>query len=92
LILREEAFAQFVLGLLASALAPAAAVILLLTLGRSPMLGWGSVWQWLVMTLCGAAATPVLFRCVRFAERCLNYQPAVQSSFRPDREIRRGRK
>jgi cell shape-determining protein MreD len=91
LLLREQVFAQIVLGVLASALAPALAVLVLLTLGESPLLGWGSLWQWLVMSAGGAAATPLLFILFGWLNRVLGYQPAMEASFRPDREIRRGR-
>jgi rod shape-determining protein MreD len=91
LLLREQPFAQFVLGFLASALVPAEIVLLLLTLGESPLLGWGSLWQWLVMSLGGALATPILFILFGWFNRMLGYQAVVETSFRPDREIRRGR-
>jgi rod shape-determining protein MreD len=91
LLLREQPFAQFVLGFLASAIAPVGAVLLLLTLGQSPLLGWGSLWQWVVMSLGGAVATPILFTLFGWFHRVLGYQPVVETSFRSDREIRRGR-
>ena len=63
LILREVSFAQLVLGTVASAVVPALTVLLLLTAGKQPLLGWGTIWQWLVMTAGGAAATPVVLLC-----------------------------
>jgi rod shape-determining protein MreD len=91
LLLREQAFAQFVLGLLASAATPVGILLVLLTLGESPLLGWGSLWQWLVMSIGGAVATPILFILFGWFNRVLGYRPVVETSFRPDREIRRGR-
>ena len=91
LILRELPFAQFVLGAMASAAAPALAVLLLLTGGQDPLLGWGSLWQWGVMTAGGAMATPVIFEFFNWCQRALGYQPRTETSFRPDREIRRSR-
>lgn len=91
LILREQLFAQFVLGLAASAIVPALTVLLLLTKGQTPLLGWGSLWQWTVLSVGGAVATPVLFQLFDLFDRTLNYRRATESSFRPDREIRRGR-
>ncbi|HLX94540.1 MAG TPA: hypothetical protein VKU37_02225 [Verrucomicrobiae bacterium] len=91
LILRELPFAQFVLGAVASAVAPALGVLLLLTGGQNPLLGWGSLWQWLVMTAGGALATPVVFEFFNWCQRALGYQPRTETSFRPDREIRRSR-
>src|ERR1035441_4311027 len=61
LILRELPFAQVVLGGAASAAVPALCVLLLLSGGQEPLLGWGSLWQWLVMIAGGALATPVIF-------------------------------
>jgi rod shape-determining protein MreD len=92
LILRHQPLAQFVLGLLASAAVPPLTLVLLLTLGHTPLLGWGLLWQWLVMTLGGAVATPVLFQLFDLSDRALNYRRTTEGSFRPDREIRRGRK
>ena len=90
-IQRELSFAQLVLGTVASAVVPALSVLLLLTAGKQPLLGWGSLWQWLVMTAGGAAATPLLFALFDWCNRTLGYQPRTEPSFRPDREIRRGR-
>ena len=91
LILRHQLFAQFVLGLAASALVPVLTVLLLLTMGTGPLLGWGSLWQWIVMSVGGAIATPVMFALFDFFDRVLNYRGPMETSFRPDREIRRGR-
>ncbi len=91
LILRDQLFAHYVLGLAASAVVPVATVVLLLTLGHKPLLFWGSLWQWLVMTLGGGLAAPVIFRLFDWLDRALSYRPVFETSFRPDREIRRGR-
>ncbi len=91
LILRELAFAQLVLGTTASAIVPLLSILLLLTAGKPPLLGWGSLWQWLVMAAGGAAATPCVFALFNWCNRSLGYQPRVEPGFRLDREIRRGR-
>ncbi len=91
LILRDQPYAQFVIGLAASAITPVLTLLLLLTAGESPILGWGSLWQWLVMSLGGAAATPIFFFLFEWGERAFGYRPVVETSFRPDREIQRGR-
>lgn len=90
LILRGLPFAQFILGAVASALVPALIVLLLLNGGKQPLVGWGSLWQWIVMTAGGALATPVIFEVFAWCDRALGYQPRSETSFRPDREIRRG--
>ena len=91
LILRELPFAQVFLGGAASAAVPAMTALLLLTGSQEPLLGWGSLWQWLVMIVGGALATPVIFALFNWCQHALGYQPQTESSFRPDREIRRGR-
>jgi cell shape-determining protein MreD len=91
LILRDQTFAQLVLGLGASAAAPALTLLLLLTLGHTPLLGWGTLWQFVVLTVGGAIATPICFELFGWLERVLVHSRATESSFRPDREIRRGR-
>jgi rod shape-determining protein MreD len=91
LILRELSFAQIVLGTVASAVVPVLTVLLLLTAGNDPLLGWGSLWQWCVMTAGGAVATPVIFALFEWCHHALGYQRRTETSFRPDREIRRGR-
>lgn len=91
LLLREQTFAQVVLGLSASALAPLLTLALLLTMGHAPLLGWGTLWQLLVMTIGGAIATPIAFVAFEWIQRNLVYSRRAETSFRPDREIRRGR-
>jgi len=90
-ILRDRILAQFILGLVVSAVVPLLIMLLLLTGGHAPLLGWISIWQWIVMSIGGAVATPVLFQLFDFFERALSYRRATETSFRPDREIRRGR-
>lgn len=82
---------QFFLGAAASALQPVAALFILLNIGALPMLGWKSPWQWAVLTLGGGLFTPVRFALFNRIHRALEYQPILKTSFRPDREIKRGR-
>jgi len=92
LLLRELPFAQVVLGAIASAIVPAITVLLLLSGSDEPLLGWGSLWQWMVMTAGGALATPLIFGLFGWCNKTFGYQPLVQTAFRPDREIRRDKK
>jgi hypothetical protein len=92
LILRELPFAQLVLGAAASAVVPVLTVLLLLSGSQQPLLGWGSLWQWIVLTAGGAVATPVLFAILNWCNHAFGYQPRTEPSFRPDREIHRGKK
>ena len=91
LILREQYYARFVLGLAASAAVPLMTLLMLLSMRRTPLIGFGTLWQWLVMTAGGGVLTPVCFWAVTRLTHLLTPQPAGESSFRPDREIRRGR-
>jgi rod shape-determining protein MreD len=91
LLLRDELIAQLSLGLAASAAAPLLTLVSLYGIGASPIVAWGSLWQWLVMAALGAAFTPVCFYAFARLNRAFSYPRAAESSFRPDREIKRGR-
>lgn len=91
LILRDQIFAQATIGLIASALAPVLSVLMLLSGKHEPLIGWGSLWQWIVMSAGGAVTTPVLFMLFGWFNRTFGYKPITETSFRADREIRRGR-
>lgn len=107
LVLREEVYAQMTIGAATSAFVPLATLLLASNFSRSegsgpaswrddsmpggPLLGWQSLWHWLVLTLFGALFTPVCFRIFDACNRLFNYQPIPESSFRPDRQIKRSR-
>lgn len=90
-ILRDQGYAQMILGLAASAFAPLATVLLLMNLDARPLIGWFSLWQWALVSVMGALFTPVWFRFFDALGGVLNYRTIGQGSFRPDREIKRGR-
>jgi len=91
IILRDLRYAQFFLGLAASALVPLLTLLIIKAGDATPLLGWGSLWHWLVMTVSGAVATPLFVGLFDWLQRTFRYQRAVETSFRPDREIKRGR-
>jgi hypothetical protein len=92
LILREQFLVQLSLGFAASLFAPVFTLILLLTTGHTPLLGWGTLWQLFLMSVGGGIGAPICFEAFRLLDRVLGYhQHSTSSSFRPDREIRRGR-
>jgi len=91
LILRDQLFAQSTLGLAASATAPVLTLLLLLNMDTKPLLGWASLWQWIVVSLAGAAVTPLWFRLFDRVSLALNYRPVGETTFRSDREIKRSR-
>ena len=90
-ILRTQTFARLVLGLAASSTVPLLTLIFLLTTGHRPLVGLGTLWQLIVMSVGGAIATPVCFEIFGWLHRLLGPPPVSELSFRPDREIRRGR-
>jgi rod shape-determining protein MreD len=92
LILRDQLFAQVVLGLSASAIVPGMTLLLLLTGGHPPSLSWVSIWQLIVMTAGGGVATPALFLLFDWFDGIFSYHRTTETSFRPDREIRRSRR
>jgi hypothetical protein len=80
------------LGLLASTFAPLFTLLLLSATRQSPVLGWDSVWQWIVMSIGGGVLTPFCFWMFDGLNHALTYRPVVETSFRLDRQIKRGRK
>ena len=91
LLLRDQTFAQVTLGVAASGIVPLLVLLLLFTKGRSPLVGWGTLWQLIVMSAAGAIATPVWVELFGWLNRTFVHARVSESSFRPDREIRRGR-
>src|SRR5262245_30098064 len=75
LILRDGTFAQFMLGLGASGAAPLATLALLMNMNVHPLLGWFSIWQWIVMAVGGGIATPIWFWIFDRLLGALSYQP-----------------
>jgi hypothetical protein len=91
LLLSEQVTAHLVLGMIASAIAPLISIIVLLGVGEEPLLGWASIFQWLILATGGGLATPVWFKLFNRLDRALRYKRAPEGGFRPDREIVRGR-
>jgi rod shape-determining protein MreD len=91
LILRDQMYAQLLLGFGASGFAPLLTLVILFSCGAEPIIGWGFIWQWLVMTMLGGALVPLYFRLFDKVYRTLGYERIVETSFRPDREIERGK-
>lgn len=93
LILSKESYAQFVLGAAAGGLCPMGSLIIItLFLGNRievPVLGWGTLWHWLMASLCGGAAVPLLFWAGAAVRRWFVYEVVPDQRFRGDREIKR---
>ena len=90
-LLQELDYAQLVLGAAVSAAVPLLTLVIVLSKGLDPGIGWHSLWQLAVLTVTGGVFTPVLFRLLDRVERALMHPAAPTLVFRPDREIRRGR-
>lgn len=91
LLLRENTYAQFIIGTAASAGAPILTLLIISALGDRPLIGWGSLWQWIVMALGGGVVTPISFWLFDRIDATLNYQSLAEPRFRPDHEMKRGR-
>lgn len=91
LLLRELPFAQFILGAGASAATPVLTLGVIMTLGEHPLLGTRFLWQWWVGTLVGGVLTPLLFQAMSRLDAGFSHPVVHATSFRPDREILRGR-
>jgi rod shape-determining protein MreD len=91
LILRDQVYAQWVLGLAACGLNPLLTLLVIQSTGATPLIGWGFVWQWLVLTVSGACFVPLFFILFDRVHRAFSYQTLPETSFRADRQIKRGR-
>jgi hypothetical protein len=91
LILRDEFFARLVLGAAASGFVPLLTLLMLWGHGERPLVGWGSIYQWAVMVIGGGLLTPVCFFFFDKLNDVFAYKRPPETSFRADREIKRGR-
>jgi hypothetical protein len=91
LILRELPYAQGVLGAMAAAAVPVLTLLVLLTMGEHPLLGWETLWQIFMGAIGGAALTPFCFSAIHGLMRLFAYQPMRATPFPANREIKRGR-
>ncbi|MGV3775048.1 MAG: hypothetical protein ACO1QB_19280 [Verrucomicrobiales bacterium] len=91
LILRDQLYAQLILGAASSAAVPVFSVIMLYGVGQEPLVGWGSLWQLIILTAGGALATPVWFKIFSILDKALRYKEVAETAYRNDRQIARGR-
>jgi rod shape-determining protein MreD len=91
LIMYQDWFVQCLLGLAATGGAFVVELSVQEFLGFQPVTGWITWWQGAGVAVSGALATPLWFRLIPFLETAFGYSPISQISFRPDREIKRGR-
>lgn len=91
LVLRDQTYAQVLLGFLASSLVPACVVLALMNTHHPVPLTGRLLGQWLVMAVGGAVATPLVFRLFAQLNRWFTYQPLPESHYRATRQIKRTR-
>lgn len=91
LILRDEAFAQFVIGMGANVAFFLLTLVLLFMTGRKPLWGVVSLPPLLLSAVIGGVSTVAYFRLFDRVKLAFSYKTLPESSFRPDREIKRGR-
>jgi hypothetical protein len=65
--------------------------VLLLTMGRSPAVGWGTLWVLFVAAASGALLVPAYTVVADSMEGILFYQPRKPTTFDPIRQIKRDR-
>jgi len=92
LVLRNLFVTRCVMGLFAGALVPLLSVLCLWLAGAEPLLGWASLWHWVVLAVSSAMLTPPLCGLLERFQHAFSHPPLLSGpSFRPDREIKRGR-
>jgi rod shape-determining protein MreD len=91
LVLRDQLYAQVMMGALASSLVPACIVLALMNTSNPVPLTWRLLGQWLVMTAGGAVVTPLVFRLFALVNRLFTYQALPESHYRETRQIKRTR-
>lgn len=91
LLLQELGYAQLVLGAAASVLVPALTLVLVLSKGLHPDLGWQTLWQFAALAMTGGVLTPLLFRLLDLLGRLFLHPAITAAPYRTDRELKRGR-
>jgi len=64
----------------------------MLSLGAKPLLGWGTLWTLVVLGVASGLMTPAVFYVFDRLRVLFQYSPLETTSFREDREIKRGRR
>lgn len=90
-LLSEQFTTHWVLGLMASGIAPVITIGICKLAGGEPLTGWGSAWHWAIMTAGGGVVTPLWFKLFNRLDEALRYKEVPETVFRADRQIARGR-
>lgn len=91
LFVKNQWQTQFLSGVFAGLLQPLVVLFLLLTFGYEPVFSADSILILGLSALIGGFFTPWIFKFVNWMDKNFNYSQVKTSSFRPDREIKRGR-
>ena len=91
LVLRDAPYAQGLIGAAVGAAVPLTSWVLQAALGGNPLAGWGTLVQLAFLAGTSGLATPLIIRLLDRIERTFGYPRMNESSFRADREIKRGR-
>lgn len=91
LILRDQRFAQFWIGLGAGVGVPLLTLATLALTRAETVTGAFTVLQLLGLGLVNGLACPAVFALFDLLHRAFDYRPLASTSFRPDRETVRGR-
>ncbi len=92
LLLSDQFITHWILGLIGTAIAPVIALVVMNLCGVQPLVGLGSLWQWLIMIAGGGLVTPVWFRFFNRLDDASRFKEMPESAFRADRQIARGRR
>jgi rod shape-determining protein MreD len=92
LLLSDQFITHWILGVIASALAPVITLIVLNLCSLQPLVGFGSLWQWAIMTAGGGFVTPLWFKFFNRLDDASRFKEMPELAFRPDRQIERGRR
>lgn len=90
-LLSEQFTAQFVLGGSATLASILISWVVLQITGAQPLVGFWSIWIWLLVSVGGGVFTPLWFKLFARLDEALRYKEVPESSFRSDRQIARGR-
>ncbi len=91
LILRDQVYAQVWLGIGAGWAVPLGTQTLLSMVRPEPISGWPTLWHLVFGAALNGAMCPLCFVLFGRLRDAFDYRPVVESSFRPDRQIKRGR-
>ena len=92
LLLSDNFTTHWVLGLVASGVAPVIGYVVLNLSGMNPLVGAGSAWHWAIMTAGGGLFTPLWFKVFNRLDDALRFKEIPESTYRADRQIARGRR